>query len=118
MATVRNILIDQNADYLETFTAKEDTGTIIDLTGKTVSGKLRKAYASTTSTTFSAVTVSDTAGTYTLSLTDVQTGYGTLDRGRYVYDVITTLTASPTTITRIQQGIATVSPSVTRADPA
>jgi hypothetical protein len=118
MATVRNILIDQNADYLETFTAKDDTGTIIDLTGKTVSGKLRKAYASTTSTTFSAVTVSDTAGTYTLSLTDVQTGYGTLDRGRYVYDVITTLTASPTTITRIQQGIATVSPSVTRADPA
>ena len=118
MATVRNILIDQNADYLETFTAKDDTGTIIDLTGKTVSGKLRKAYASTTSTTFSAVTVSDTAGTYTLSLTDVQTGYGTLDRGRYVYDVITTLTGSPTTITRIQQGIATVSPSVTRADPA
>ena len=116
MATVRNILIDQNADYLETFTAKDDTGTIIDLTGKIVSGKLRKAYASTTSTSFSAVTVSDTAGTYTLSLTDVQTGYGTLDRGRYVYDVITTLTATPNTITRIQQGIATVSPSVTRTD--
>ena len=46
MATVRNILIDQNADYLETFTAKDDTGTIIDLTGTTISGKLRKAYAS------------------------------------------------------------------------
>ena len=46
----------------------------------------------------------------------MQTGYGTLDRGRYVYDVITTLIATPNTITRIQQGVATVSPSVTRAD--
>ena len=42
--------------------------------------------------------------------------YGTLERGRYVYDVITTLDAAPNTIQRIQQGIATVSPSVTRAD--
>ena len=116
MATVRNILIDQNADYLETFTAKDDTGTIIDLTGKTISGKLRKAYASDSSTSFSTAIVSATAGTYTLSLTDAPTAYGTLDRGRYVYDVITTLTATPNTITRIQQGIATVSPSVTRAD--
>ena len=45
-----------------------------------------------------------------------QTAYGTLERGRYVYDVITTLDAVPNTIQRIQQGVATVSPSVTRAD--
>ena len=77
MATVRNILIDQNADYLETFTAKDDTGTIIDLTGKTISGKLRKAYASDSSTSFSTAIVSATAGTYTLALTDAQTAYGT-----------------------------------------
>ena len=46
MATVRNILIDQNADCSEQFTAKEDTGTVINLTGKTVSAKLRKSYGS------------------------------------------------------------------------
>ena len=115
MATIRNILIDQNADYSEQFTAKDDTGAVIDLTGKTVSGMIRKAYASTAQISFSAATVSATAGTFTLALTEVQTAYGTLDRGRYVYDVITTLDASPNTIQRIQQGIATISPSVTRS---
>jgi len=114
MATVRNIVIDQNADYSEQFTAKDDTGTVIDLTGKTVSAKLRKSYGTSTATTFTVATVSATAGTYTLALTDVQSAYGTLERGRYVYDVITTLDVSPNTIQRIQQGIATVSPSVTR----
>ena len=114
MATVRNIVIDQNADYSEQFTAKDDTGTLIDLTGKKVSAKLRKSYGSSTATTFTVATVSATAGTYTLALTDAQSAYGTLERGRYVYDVITTLDASPNTITRIQQGIASVSPSVTR----
>ena len=116
MATVRNILIDQNADFSEQFTAKEDAGTVIDLTGKTVSAKLRKSYGSSSATVFACATVSAAAGTYTISLTDVKTAYGTLERGRYVYDVITTLDAAPNTIQRIQQGIATVSPSVTRAD--
>ena len=114
MATVQNIVINQNADYSKQFTAKDDTGTVIDLTGKTVSAKLRKPYGSSTATAFTVATVSATAGTYTLALTDAQNAYGTLDRGRYVYDVITTLDASPNTITRIQQGIATVDPSVTR----
>ena len=116
MATVRNILIDQNADFSEQFTAKEDTGTVIDLTGKTVSAKLRKSFGSSTATTFSCATVSAADGTYTIALTDTQTAYGTLEIGRYVYDVITTLDAVPNTIQRIQQGVATVSPSVTRAD--
>ena len=114
MATVQNIVINQNADYSKQFTAKDDTGTVINLTGKTVTAKLRKSYGTSTSTTFTVAVVSATAGTFTLALTDVQDAYGTLDRGRYVYDVITTLDAAPNTITRIQQGIATVDPSVTR----
>ena len=116
MATVRNILIDQNADFSEQFIAKEDTGTVINLTGKTVSAKLRKSFGSSTSTTFACATVSAADGTYTIALTDVQTSYGTLERGRYVYDVITTLDAAPNTIQRIQQGVATVNPSVIRSD--
>jgi hypothetical protein len=118
MASVRNILIDQNADFSEQFIAKEDTGTVINLTGRTVSAKLRKSYGSSTSSAFTCAQVVAADGTYTIALTDVQTAYGTLDRGRYVYDVITTLDAAPNSIQRIQQGVATVSPSVTRADPA
>ena len=46
-------------------------------------------------------------------LTDVQTAVGTLERGRNVYDVVSTLMLV-VTITRIQQGIAVNSTGVTR----
>ena len=113
MAIAQNIIINSDADYLKEFTAKDDTGTVIDLTGYTVAAQLRKTYASSASTTFAPVKVSDVLGTFTLALTDVQTATGTLERGRHVYDVTLTLDSSGD-ITRIQEGIATVSPSVTR----
>ena len=112
MAIAQNIIINSDADYLKQFTAKDDTGTVIDLTGYTVAAQLRKTYASSASTTFAPVKVSDVLGTFTLALTDVQTATGTLERGRHVYDV--TITDGSGDITRIQEGIATVSPSVTR----
>jgi len=112
MAIAQNIIINSDADYLKQFTAKDDTGTVIDLTGYTVAAQLRKTYASSASTTFAPVIVSATLGTFTLALTDVQTATGTLERGRHVYDV--TITDGSGDITRIQEGIATVSPSVTR----
>ena len=112
MAIAQNIIINSDADYLKEFTAKDDTGTVIDLTGYTVAAQLRKTYASSASTTFAPVKVSDVLGTFTLALTDVQTATGTLERGRHVYDV--TITDGSGDITRIQEGIATVSPSVTR----
>ena len=61
-------------------------------------------------TSFAPVIVSATAGTFTLALTDVQTA--ALERGRHVYDV--RVLDSTSTYTRIQEGVATVSPSVTR----
>ena len=112
MAIAQNIIINSDADYLKQFTAKDDTGTVIDLTGYTLGAQLRKTYASSTSTTFAPVIVSAAAGTFTLALTDVQTKTGTLERGRHVYDVIVTDAGGDKT--RIQEGIAVVSPSVTR----
>ena len=47
-----------------------------------------------------------------MALTDVQTAVGTLERGRHVYDVV--VTDSGGDKTRVQEGIAVVSPSVTR----
>ena len=112
MAIAQNIIINNDADYSKQFLEKDDTGTVINLTGYTVTAQLRKTYASSTSTTFTTAKVSDADGTFTLALTDVQTKTGTLERGRHVYDVTIT---SGGIITRIQEGIATVSPSVTRA---
>jgi len=114
MAIAQNIEIDQSSDYLKQFIAKDDTGTVIDLTGSTVTSQVRKSYGtSTVAATFDCVIVSGVAGTFTMALTDVQTAEGTLERGRHVYDVVHTVTGT-TIKTRIMEGIAVVSPSVTR----
>ena len=113
MAIAQNIEIDQSSDYLKQFIAKDDTGTVIDLTGSTVTSQVRKSYGtSTIAAAFTCAVVSATAGTFTLALTDVQTAEGTLERGRHVYDVIVTDAGGDKT--RIQEGIAVVSPGVTR----
>ena len=113
MAIAQNIEIDQSSDYLKEFIAKDDTGTVINLTGSTVTSQVRKSYGtSTIAATFTCAVVSATAGTFTLALTDVQTAEGTLERGRHVYDVIVTDAGGDKT--RIQEGIAVISPSVTR----
>ena len=110
MAIAQNIIIDQDADYSQQFTAKTDAGVVIDLTNSTLDAQIRKSFASTTAKAFNPTIVSATAGTFTLALTDVQTSG--LERGRHVYDV--RVLDATSTYTRIQEGIATVSPSVTR----
>ena len=114
MAIAQNIEIDQDSDYSKTFIAKDDTGTVIDLTTapSTLAAQIRKSYATTTATDFTAtVTPSVTTGEYTLALTDVQTA--AMERGRHVYDVVQTVTSTEVK-TRIMEGIAVISPSVTR----
>ena len=114
MAIAQNIEIDQDSDYSKTFIAKDDTGTVIDLTTapSTLAAQIRKSYATTTATDFVAtVTATVTTGEYTLALTDVQTA--AMERGRHVYDVVQTVTSTEIK-TRIMEGIAVVSPSVTR----
>ena len=114
MAIAQNIEIDQDSDYSQNFIAKDDTGTVIDLTTapSTLTAQIRKSYATTTAVTFTAtVSPGVTTGAYTLELTDVQTA--AMERGRHVYDVVQEITATGFK-TRIMEGIAVVSPSVTR----
>ena len=116
MAIAQNIEIDQDSDYSKTFIAKDDTGTVIDLNTapSTLAAQIRKSYATTSATDFTAtITSSVTTGEFTLALTDVQTATGTIARGRHVYDVVHTVTATGVK-TRIMEGIATISPGVTR----
>ena len=110
MAIAQNIIIDQDSDYSQEFTAKTDAGVVINLTGSSIDAQVRKSFAASTATAFTPTTVTATSGIFSLALTDVQTAL--LDRGRHVYDV--RVTDSTSTITRIQEGVATVSPSVTR----
>ena len=111
MATISNIFIDQDADFITTVTINDANDSALDLTGYTAAASLRKSYKSSSSTSFT-VAFADprTSGQITLSLTDVQTG--ALNEGRYVYDLV--ITDAGGEKTRVVEGIATIKPSVTR----
>ena len=110
MATIQNLTIDQDADFTQTLTVKDSTGTVVDLTGQTVTSKLRKTHLSSSSTSFTTAIVSATDGTCSITLTDTVTSG--LTEGRYVWDLTTTTSAG--LITRRIEGRVTVTPSVTR----
>jgi len=109
MSTKANLVIDQGATYSVTLNLTDDNGDALDLNNYSASSQLRKWYTSTTSVPFT-TSIDPVAGTVTLSLTATQTA--NLTAGRYVYDV--ELTDIHNVISRIIEGIVTVTPNVTR----
>ena len=108
-----NIQVDQGTDFTETVVAKNADGSILDMTGYTAAGQIRKTYASNTSTEF-VVTFGDrSAGEVIISLVRSQTS--SLEAGRYVYDV--EITSSADKRARLVEGQVTVTQEVTRAGP-
>lgn len=113
MAATANYNIDQGATFSSTVTVRDNSGDPLDLTGYTATAKMALGYSSTrTRTDLTIVFDSDrTSGNVTMSLTATQTA--ALEApARYVYDV-EILRTSDSTITRVIEGIITVSPSVT-----
>ena len=112
MTVVLNIFINQGADFSTVLNIVDSNNIALILTGNNVLAQIRKTYGSTTSTSFTTAIDSDpSTGKVTISLTDTQTT--ALEEGRYVYDVL--ITNSSGIKTRAVQGIATVSPSVSRS---
>ena len=113
MAAIANLRIDQGASFSSDVTVTDTNGDAFNLTGYTAAAKMAKGYASTrTRTSITTSIASDpTTGVITLSLTADQTN--ALDApARYVYD-IEILRTSDSTVTRVIEGIITISPSVT-----
>ena len=113
MAAIANLRIDQGATFTSDVTVTDSNGDAFHLTGYTASAKMAKGYASTRTRTSITTTINSdpTTGIIQLSLTADQTN--ALDApARYVYDVEIRQT-SDSTITRVIEGIITVSPSVT-----
>ena len=117
MATRADFIIDQGSTFSTTITPANSDGTLLDLGGSyTARGKIRKAYGSSSSTSFTA-TVNDLDSpcqdTVTISLSSTQTA--ALQAGRYVYDVeIVNANSTPNDITRILEGQVEITPSVTQ----
>lgn len=109
MATKANLKIDQGTDYLTSVTLTDDDGDAISLTGYTGAGQIRKYYTSSTAVDFNVIIEANT-GVVTLQLTSEQTN--NIEAGRYVYDV--ELTDAANVVSRVLEGIVTVTPGVTR----
>lgn len=108
MATYAELTIEQGATFSSTVTVY-DGDSILDLTGYIPYAQLRKSYY-TSSASNIAVSVSDASnGKISLSMTAANTAL--LLPGRYVYDLVVD---NADVRLRVVEGIATVSPSVTR----
>jgi hypothetical protein len=109
MATKANLVIDQGSTFSTDLTLKDDNGDPLTLDGYTASSQIRKWYTSSNAAATFATSVNSEIGVITLSLSANQTS--NLVSGRYVYDVEI---SAGTEVSRIVEGIVTVTPQVTR----
>lgn len=104
------LTIDQGSTFQASVNLANDDETPIDVTGYTFKSQIRKSYYSTTSTANLNVTVVEAVnGKLVLSLPSDQTA--NIKAGRYLYDLKMT---SGNTITRVIEGIITVTPQVSK----
>jgi hypothetical protein len=108
MATKANIVIDQGTTFSTTINLTDDDDFPIDLTGYTGRSKMKKHYTSSNSHSFT-VSLGGNTGVLTLALSANQTS--NIVPGRYVYDV--ELVNASNVVSRIVEGIVTVTPEVT-----
>ena len=109
MSTKANLVIDQGATFTTDLTLKDENGDPLVLTGYTANSQMRRWYTSTNASATFTTSINTTSAVITLSLTANQTS--NLDSGRYVYDCEIT---DGTIISRIVEGIVTVTPQVTK----
>lgn len=109
MATKANLVIDQGSTFSTDLNLTDDIGDALVLTGYTANSQIRKWYTSTSAAAIFETQINVQSGVISLSLTASQTS--NLVAGRYVYDVELSLGSE---VSRIVEGIVTVTPQVTR----
>ena len=109
MATRVNIIIDQGTDFSTSINLTDSSGTNLNLTGYSAASQIRKTHSSSNSTAFTC-TLTTANSTLTLALNNSVTA--AMSAGRYVWDA--ELTDSAGSISRILEGMVTVTPEVTK----
>jgi hypothetical protein len=107
MATKANITIDQGTTFNTSVSLTDSYGNPLDLSGYTANSQVRKWYTSSTSVNFG---VTLDSGNIFLTMNSATTA--NLTPGRYVYDVL--LTDTHNSVTRVVEGIVTVTPRVSK----
>jgi hypothetical protein len=109
MATNKNIAIDQGTTFNEYVLYKDKNKNAIDLTGFTARAMMRKSYYSSNAITLTSSIVNNSTGNILLTLNHSETA--NIKAGRYVYDVEV---FNANVVYRVQEGIVTVFPEVTK----
>jgi hypothetical protein len=109
MATKANLVIDQGSTFSTDLNLSDENGDILSLSGFTANSQIRKWYTSTNAAATFTTSINVDSGSITLTLTANQTS--NLVAGRYVYDVELN---DGNEVSRIVEGIVTVTPQVTR----
>jgi len=110
MATISNIYIDQGSAFSNTITVTGADGVALNLSGYTAASQMRKSYGSSTAYTFTSLITSASEGKVRISFTSSETDI--IPGGRYLYDV--EVTSSAGSKTRVIEGIAIVTPQITK----
>jgi NAD-specific glutamate dehydrogenase len=107
MSAKANIVIDQGTTFTTEINLTDENGFPMNLVDYVANSQMRKWYTSANPSAVFTTEIVD--GTITLSLSANETA--NIAAGRYVYDIELT---TGNTITRIVEGIVTVTPEVTR----
>ena len=108
MAATYNITINQNADFRRSFQVKENS-VILNITGYSFSGRLKESFHTAGHQDFTTAIENAAQGTFSIALTDAETG--AMDPGTWVYDIV--MTTDLGVKTRLIQGNAFLRQGVT-----
>ena len=109
MATYKNLSLDQGSSFTESIQYLDSSKTPISLVGYSVKSQMRKSYYSANAITFDTILTDSATGNITISLNFNVTA--NISPGRYVYDIKAN---TANTAIKIQEGIITVNPGVTK----
>ena len=111
MAVYSNLTVDQGTDFSIAIDVTDSSGNVLNLTGYTAKGQVRRSYASSTAVDITcSVRAPATGGILDISLTNTQTN--AMKAGRYVYDI--EITSSGGVKDRVLEGQLEVMPGVTQ----
>lgn len=105
------LTVDQGSTFESTIDLVTDDGAVINVAGYVFTGQIRKSYYSTNPTANLTLSIVDAAnGNVKVSLSAANTA--NIKAGRYLYDIKMCDTSN--TVTRLVEGIITITPQVTR----
>jgi hypothetical protein len=111
MSAKYDLTMDQGATFNRTLTLKDDTSTVVDLTGNTFAGQIRtSALSGTIAGTFDFVVTNASGGVFTWKMTAANTAL--LPAQQCVYDV--EMTQSSGDVIRLLEGYVNIKSNVTR----